>query len=67
MSTNYDCLKWSRFRNIGGDFQNLLISKQAKQKVPDFGIPPSVKRCRLLAGSEWLAFKTRLNQPHCKE
>ena len=31
-----------RFRNIGADFQNLLKSKQAEQKVMDFGIPPSV-------------------------
>ncbi len=43
MSTHYDSLKWSRFQNIGADFRNLLKSKQAKQKVPDFGIPPSVK------------------------
>ncbi len=28
-----DSLKWSRFRHIGADFQNLLKSKQAEQKV----------------------------------
>ena len=34
--------KFRIFRNIGADFQNLLKSKQAEQKIPDFGIPPSV-------------------------
>ncbi len=43
MSTHSDSLKCSRFWNIGADFRNLLKSKQAKQMVPDFGIPPSVK------------------------
>ncbi len=28
---------------IGADFRNLLKSKQAEQKVPDFGILPSVQ------------------------
>ncbi len=29
------------FQNIGADLRNMRKSKQAKQKVPDFGIPPS--------------------------
>ena len=36
-----DTVEQEIFMTLGADFRNLLKSKQAKQKVLDFGIPPS--------------------------
>ena len=55
MTTSHTISPGHVFRNIGADFWNLLKSKQAEQKVPDFGVPPSVY-C-LVRDSSWQMLK----------